>query len=58
MRSNTIIDLCTAPTTPTRLESIYIYFNNAGRQFISSNNRITNLDYFFDQSGTTVTRIM
>lgn len=47
---NTIIDLLYGSyNANTAVESIYIYFNNAGRQFISSNNRITNLDYFFDQ---------
>ena len=47
---NTIIDLLNGSfNANTVAESIYIYFNNAGRQFISSNNRITSLDYFFDQ---------
>lgn len=47
---NTIMDLLYGSyNANTAVESIYIYFNNAGRQFISSNNRITNLDYFFDQ---------
>ncbi len=47
---NTIIDLLYGSyNANTAVESIYIYFNNAGRQFISSNNRITNLDYFFDR---------
>lgn len=47
---NTIMDLLYGSyNANTAVESIYIYFNNAGRQFISSNNRITNLDWFFDQ---------
>lgn len=47
---NTIMDLLYGSyNANTAVESIYIYFNNAGRQFISSTNRITNLDYFFDQ---------
>ena len=47
---NTIMDLLYGSyNANTAVESIYIYFNNAGRQFISSTNRITNLDYFFDR---------
>lgn len=47
---NTIIDLLYGSyNSNTAVESIYIYFNNAGRQFISSNNRMTSLDYFFDR---------
>lgn len=48
---NTIIDLLYGSyNSNTAVESIYVYFNNAGRQFISSNNRMTNLDYFFDSA--------
>jgi len=47
---NTIIDLLYGSyNSNTAVESIYIYFNNSGQQFISSNNRITNLEYFFDR---------
>ena len=47
---NTIMDLLYGTYNGnSAVESIYIYFNNAGRQFISSTNRITSLDYFFDR---------
>ena len=48
---NTVVDLLYGSyNANTAVESIYIYFNNAGKQFISSTNRITNLEYFFDQA--------
>lgn len=48
---NTIVDLLYSSydANPT-VESIYIYFDNTSRYFLSSTNRISNLDFFFDQS--------
>lgn len=47
---NTIIDLLYgAYNSNTVVESIYVYFNHADRRFITSSNRLTSLDYFFDQ---------
>lgn len=47
---NTIIDLLNGPyKSNIAVESIYIYFNTAGNQFISSSGRMTNLDYYYDK---------
>lgn len=51
---NTVVDLLYGSyNANTAVESIYIYFNNAGKQFISSTNRITNLEYFLTRHGMT-----
>lgn len=49
--TNTIIDLLySSANFNSNVASLYVYFNNNENWFVSSTNRISNLDFFYDTS--------